>query len=482
MQSRLGLFLTALLSSPVFAEDDDVITPASPAIQSPSRAPLHGEAVAEPDKSPKDDNHRIENHTQVPRAQQRPPTNRRASSPRLPTLSGEPFTDPASGPSEAALNEEVAPDEELGGFLGNAGVSPAASPGSGPDGSPPPRSVDRTGANTATGRVDSVNSAVKTKAGAAGKSSLDKAAGKAADFMRTMRRDEDPGPEGERTPRPQSGATGAGDPSRPMTPADLSLSYDAGFKGPFERTGLRVVKDAEGAASVVRRDGSAATPGEVARLVHEVNSEPRALMKRPDFFNVIPRQTYHDILERIREDPSRPEFEHVSLSPDERDLTWDESCSRVSGKCNEHAEEPAYKRGEQVSPESLLAMWEGILTPPGGADIAHHKLGRRFDSRSAWDRIAGGLGKFGAALRWEGGGPAREARSGEEPDPSIGTGSTEDVVDAGGPTASSARRTRQKSPAAPRFSDDASWNWWWILAFPGAALSLYAVWINKREV
>lgn len=461
MRLRVGLLFAALLSSPAFGDN-----PAG-------------------DDSPKDDAQKVDNNTQVPLTQGKPPTDRRVSPPRLPTLSGEPAGGPASGPNGAALDEDLLPEDDLiVATPGGTDASRAASPGSGPGpaGSPLPGAEDRRGANTAKGRVDSLDSAVKTKAGAAGKSSLNNAVGKAAGLMRTMRRDEDPPPEGDRGPRPHPEATRAGDPSGPVTPADLALSYDAGFKGPFERAGLRVVKDAEGRANVVRKDGSAASPGDVATLVQQVNSEPRALMKRPDFFNVIPRQSYDGLREAHRENPSRPEFKHVSLSPDERDLAWDESCSRVSGKCNEHAKEPAYKRGEQVSPESLLAMWEDILTPPAGADVAHRKLGRKFDSRSAWDRIAGSLGKLGAAFGWEDGGPAKEAGSEGESGPSTETNRTGVAMDAGDSTSSPARRTHKTPPAAPRVSARASLNWWWILAFPGAALSLWAVWINKREV
>ncbi len=87
---------------------------------------------------------------------------------------------------------------------------------------------------------------------------------------------------------------------------------------------------------------------------HEA-AEPAALMRRPDFYQVLPREKFQGLKRAYaaQEKTRAAAFADIAMTPGGRDFVWSASCSRVSGDCNPYAAESTYRKTEEVSPETL---------------------------------------------------------------------------------------------------------------------------------
>jgi hypothetical protein len=149
--------------------------------------------------------------------------------------------------------------------------------------------------------------------------------------------------------RPAAITEGSGDPARPRTREDLLLAASSGFKASFDAVGLKV-----SAGRVERRDGRPASDADLVELKRRIDSDPEALLRRPDFFEILPRARFsalkHDL--SSRPDLGATVFRHVALSSSGRDLEWSQSCQLLSGSCNAAAER-SYAKRDPVPPEDL---------------------------------------------------------------------------------------------------------------------------------
>lgn len=135
--------------------------------------------------------------------------------------------------------------------------------------------------------------------------------------------------------------------------------------GALAALGLVVGRDASGRPSFRRADGTPATAQDLAALRARLSSEPLALMRRPDFFAVLPRPRFEQLKTDYR---GRPElrtsaFRDIALSPAERDFERSASCAALSGDCAPDAKE-SYRKGELVPPEELAAIHRRLHGDP----------------------------------------------------------------------------------------------------------------------
>ena len=151
------------------------------------------------------------------------------------------------------------------------------------------------------------------------------------------------------------GGAMSGDPANPKSSGDLFAASAGGFRGSFAALGLKTGRSPSGAPAILRADGALASPSELAGLRARIQSEPAALMQRPDFFNVISRERFNSLKTSyaIRPDLGATAFKHIAMTPEQRDFTRSESCTVLSGKCNPYTRQLSYRKGEYVSPEEL---------------------------------------------------------------------------------------------------------------------------------
>ncbi|MCX5797603.1 MAG: hypothetical protein NTY77_19100 [Elusimicrobia bacterium] len=167
------------------------------------------------------------------------------------------------------------------------------------------------------------------------------------------------------------------DPSQPRTEHELVLAAQSAYRDSPAAVGLKVERDASGAGRLLREDGRPAAPADLEALRRRIAAEPRALMRRPDFFQVLPREHYQELKRDFR---GRPElkaaaFQDVGLTPQDRDFVWDRTCQQVSGGCNPNAREGGYKKDSEVAPEDLDSIWRQVY---GTADtFLQAVVGRR---------------------------------------------------------------------------------------------------------
>lgn len=146
-----------------------------------------------------------------------------------------------------------------------------------------------------------------------------------------------------------------GDSANPKTGQDLLLASMGGYKSSFAGMGLKMGRGTAGEPVVLRSDGMPASSAEVEGLMKQISSEPRALQKRPDFFDVFPRENFNSLKETYKEKPDAKAFKHVGIL-ERRDFEWNQSCDLVSGGCNEYSRQSSYRKGEFISPEDLWSI------------------------------------------------------------------------------------------------------------------------------
>jgi hypothetical protein len=231
-----------------------------------------------------------------------------------------------------------------------------------PKGPPPPRSASDGDAPPAS------------KDPPAGETRSDRVLRRARDSAETLRRslanpdsdagapahDEERSPEAftprpDFLPAPRRDATAGPDPTEPRTASDLVLAAHSGFGPSIRSLGYKIGRGPRGASTVLRADGRPASAAEVAALGAALRREPAALMRRPDFFQVLPRADFEELKADYRARPawSGTVFRDIGMTPAYRDFRWSASCSPLSGDCNPAAGGESYRRGEDVPPESL---------------------------------------------------------------------------------------------------------------------------------
>lgn len=193
---------------------------------------------------------------------------------------------------------------------------------------------------------------------------LSRAAG-AADTMRRsfLPADETagPGPAGPEGRGAAASEEARTDPAaiEPGTVAEMALAAREGYAATFRDQGLKVGAGPRGEPAILRADGAAASPADLARLKTALSSEPAALRRRPDFFEVLPREKFSDLKQDYA---ARPElratvFRDIGMTARNRDFQWSASCSGLSGACNPYVAQRSYHRGQDVPPEALAAVW-----------------------------------------------------------------------------------------------------------------------------
>lgn len=205
-----------------------------------------------------------------------------------------------------------------------------------------------------------------------------------------------------------------GDSANPKTGQDLLLASMGGYKSSFAQMGLKMGRGAVGEPVVLRSDGMPASSAEVENLMKQISAEPRALQKRPDFFDVLPRGNFDSLKETYKEKPDAKAFKHVGI-PERRDFEWNQSCDMVSGGCNEYSRQSSYRKGEFVSPEDLWSI-SSVLggkdeEEAGGssASLASEKLARG-PYANLMKNVLGALGGVMKAVK--GGGSTSSSSSG----------------------------------------------------------------------
>lgn len=200
------------------------------------------------------------------------------------------------------------------------------------------------------------------------------------------------------------------DPTHPKTEAELLIAVNSGFKSSLAATGLKVGSGPGGGASFQRQDGSPATASDLQTLREHIESEPAALMRRPDFFTAVPREHFQSLKQDYR---ARPElkgtaFKDVELTPKDRDFVWAVSCDKLSGNCNKQSSEPSYKKKAEVPPEDLDSIWaevnegensflKAVMSGGGSAEPSQHKSMFSSGLDGLYDRLdslVGGVESF----------------------------------------------------------------------------------------
>ena len=212
---------------------------------------------------------------------------------------------------------------------------------------------------------------------------------------------------GEASALPEAAGAGAGVP-REAGESDLIAAVQSGYQAAPAAVGLVLERGAFGSLVLKRADGKPVTQEDLAALRRTIESEPRALMRRPDFFAVIPRPRYETLKEDHRGKPElkTKAFQDVGLTDKDRDFVWERTCAKVSGECNPAAREGSYKKDAEVAPEDLASIWSRIYGAADslaesalGAEPAGSGLSGRPGLRSRLlSRLLAGAGSFGEWL------------------------------------------------------------------------------------
>jgi hypothetical protein len=163
-----------------------------------------------------------------------------------------------------------------------------------------------------------------------------------------------------RSSLPQSSNPAGPNPTDPRTASDLVMASQTGFAASIRKEGFKIGPGPGGAPAVLAANGRPATPAEISRLSEVLRAEPAALMRRPDFFAVLPRDHFEQLKADYRSNAAAPgaAFKDIGMSAGDRDFRFSASCSALSGGCNPVVREKSYRKGEDVPPEDLNEVWK----------------------------------------------------------------------------------------------------------------------------
>lgn len=295
------------------------------------------------------------------------------------------------------------------------------------------------------------------------------------------------------------GFDGAGPPqnlSDPATPQDLLMASMAGYRGTLRDLGLKVGTGDDGRPAILRMSGAPAGAGELQTLRERIRSEPRALLQRPDFFQVLGRSEHAELKRAYGAKPAREQaFRHIALADDRRDFLWSGTCAKLSGDCNQKVHSGSYAKGQYVPPEDLRAVYESldddgewVLDDDRELKEARDKL-----SRSAFDGGGGLRGLLGSIGRFFSGSaeaPAASGVGGTAWDPESrapGDAAATDTSSAGSgavrgrrgdATAAGSRPAGVPASAPRRNAPGSRWGLW--IAAAVAAILLIRVGLSRR--
>lgn len=230
-----------------------------------------------------------------------------------------------------------------------------------------PASVARGGVAAAAGPPPTAEQAAAMSGGAGVRRerTMSRASGAADSMRRAFFPAEALGvrPAGPSEPRPAAApepARAAGGGETRSVP-ELALAERTGYAAAFRDQGLKVGPGPRGEPSIQRADGTPASAEDLSRLRAALSAEPAALARRPDFYEVLPRQRYADLKRDFTGRPDlRPTaFKDMGLEQN-RDFRWTVSCSVLSGGCNPLARGPSYRKGQDVPPEDLKEVWKAV--------------------------------------------------------------------------------------------------------------------------
>ncbi len=294
------------------------------------------------------------------------------------------------------------------------------------------------------------------------------------------------GPSGPGAPGPGSAAPAELD--RPRTGGELILAAVGPFKGAAQALGLKVGTGPDGRSVLFGSDGGLASAAALEDLRLRIEREPASLLKRPDFFDVLPRESFDALKDEYRKAPERREgyFKHMSLEPPkERDFLFSASCEVISGDCNRYVDARSYRRGDFVSPEDLrriAEMMREVSTDAAAPEnAAKGKLASRIpvDMRSKVLGVLSATFQFlkgvGSTLPWAA--PASRTATVRGRGADGDWGPRQPVEFTGKPV-----RTRGQPPQAGPVTrgPKAGWGWWILLAAALAGAGLFVGWRRRR--
>ena len=264
----------------------------------------------------------------------------------------------------------------------------------------------------------------------------------------------------------------------------LLLAASGPYRAAVTDAGLKLGRDPSGAQRLERADGTPATDSDLRRLSERIAGEPKALVRRPDFFGVVPREDYAALKADLAMRPDRPQYRDMESSrPEGRDIVWSRSCDKVEGDCNPAAAESHYGKGTEVSPETLRGVWRDIESEldreqkaaPDAGEAARRLSARRVDA-GLFGRLLEGLramapGWFGLGSAPAGGVLAVSAGGddvGIGAPARAGTGGTSSALRSSG----AGRPLREQGPSARHDPT--------IFIAAGAMLVFFGIWRASR--
>lgn len=338
--------------------------------------------------------------------------------------------------------------------------------------------------------------ASREAAGGRRERTMSRAAGAAEAMRRSLRTAEDPA---------GFAATPANEarndsPKENRNVPEMALAARSGYAETFRARGLKVGSGPRGEPAIQRADGTPASAAELESLGAALRAEPEALVRRPDFYSVLPREKFADLKGDFQRRPELRStvFKHMGMTEGARDFRWFSSCSSLSGDCNPVARGASYRKGAEVPPETLSNAWEAAHEEQGEAeeefgeytdedrrlaaaeDLAAEKFGAASARAPSLASLLARMGELAGGLVGESGSVA-----GREPSASSG-GATVVAGEAGtGPRPASApARARTAPPEGNRppapEGRRAAQGRGWLYGLAGAALVLAA--LRRKQV
>lgn len=282
-----------------------------------------------------------------------------------------------------------------------------------PKGSGPSGTVGKEGGAEAVVQDVDDGPTGQTAAGQRGAGALSRAGG-AAEALKAALPSADAGAMPDVTGAPAAAKPRGGD-AGAAWPQELVLAARGAYAPAFAAAGLKLAADGR---TIVRLDGSPASPDDLTRLRRQIDAMPRALERRPDFFGVITPERFNGLKQGYHERPELAQtvYKHVGPTEGDRDLVHTASCAKVSGDCNKNVERPAYHKGDYVAPEDLNRMWDAMEREKAEAEYQAReglsgpaiKLGAAVDEGTT---ASAAPDAAGAALHDSKGAAARNAES-----------------------------------------------------------------------